>query len=266
MDIRKYFDLQNTPYYEICREERNLCALLYHLLLKDRGNFKKFMKLIGAQSYNQEDVQIYLEFAYLRDIWKRFGEIDSEKKNLRRRQFILNALQIEDHSKLRNCTVEEFNAAFTSRPSKKVIQSPSRWSITSFDGLFSKGEKTEKGDQDLFEEVAKFKWCFNVKPDIVIFTAKDKVISIEAKFESSEAKYPSSNRDKAIFNERNLQFATQTEIQKKMFQILGIEARQALITKKGNGDSYSWKDVFRDMDLSGSPIFLKKQIEHALKR
>jgi hypothetical protein len=267
MDIRKFFNLENTPYYEICREERNLCALLYHLLLKAPGNLQKFLTLIGVQTSKLEDVQIYLEFAYLRDIWKRFGEIGSEEKNQRRRQFILDALKLQNHRKLRNCTVEEFNSFFTSRPSRKEIQSPSRWSITRFDGLFRKGEKTENGDLDLFEEAAKFKWCFNVKPDIVIITSEGEVISIEAKFETGEAKYPSSKLDKAIFKRRNLQFATQTKIQKKMFEILDIEARHLLLAKKSNGDdSYAWKDVFGRMDLNEAPTFLEKQIKYALKR
>jgi len=278
--IREFFNLEDKPYYEICREEQNLCALLYHLLLVNPENLQNFLELVvGRKTSRPDNAQIYVEFAYLRDTWKEFGNggLPLGEQNQRRRHFILSALGLDGHEGLRNCSVEEFNAVFIKKTEKKKlsfshIQSPSSWSITQFDeveqfdNIFRKGEESEKGNQE-FLRAARFKWCFNVKPDIVIFTSEDKVISIEAKFESVEGKYPSSPEDKKRFKARNLSYESQTKIQKEMFELLGIEAHHVFVTKKGGeGNHLSWKDVFGILEVSAAPTFLRKQIDSALSK
>lgn len=120
----------------------------------------------------------------------------------------------------------EFNEYFGAvpLPSEKYIQSPGNWSISKFKDNFP--------DNDEFLKVCKFKWCFNVKPDIVIHTSNDHAICIEAKFESGEGIFPTKQTVKDEFNRRELKFVGQTEIQKKIMKLLGIKSKFLFLVQK----------------------------------
>ena len=263
--IRTHFELTG-PYHSLCREERNLCAVLYHLLLSNPENLPLFLKTIGREPAKLDNSEIYVEYAQLRDIWHAFGKNKpSEVENETRREFILDSLNLQSREDLRKLSVQEFNKVFVARtsPSSQVIESPSNWSIKQLDKSFPDDSGGSKG----FLQAARFKWCFNVKPDIVIFLSDDEAVSIEAKFESSEGKYPSGGEEWKIFQRRGLQKVPQTEIQKQVFRLLGIDATHVLLAKKGGGDGhFTWTEVFRALNVDQESRFIKEQIESFLKK
>ena len=263
--IRKYFELAG-PYHSLCREERNLCAVLYHLLVGNTENLSLFLKTIGHEAAKLDTVEIYVEYAHLRDIWNAFGKgKPSEVANETRRNFILDALDLQSRKDLRNASVKEFNEFFVARksPSSKVIESPSNWSIKQLHESFP----DDSGGSKELHRAACFKWCFNVKPDIVIFLSQDEAVSIEAKLESSESKYPSGGDEWTIFEERGLTKVPQTVIQKQVFKLLGIDATHVLLAKNGGGDGqFSWAEVLRALNLDKESEFIQDQIESFLKR
>ncbi len=72
----------HSEFYLFCREERQLCALLAHLLMQKGQNLERFLALFDKQLQKEklppfsnspaapvDKAQIYLEFAYLRDRW-----------------------------------------------------------------------------------------------------------------------------------------------------------------------------------------------------
>lgn len=259
--IRAYLQ-QTGPYHVICREERNLCAVLYHLLLSNPENLPRFLKAIGRAPVKLENPEIYVEYAQLRDIWYAFGgsKPSPEEKNQTRREFILDALDLQSSGDLRNLSVEEFNRFFVARepPSSDKIESPSNWSIMQLDKSFPKDSR----ESGRFIEAVRFKWCFNVKPDIVIFPSPNNAISIEAKLESTESKYPSGQAESKIFKERSIPKVPQTEIQKQAFDLLGIDAHHVILAKTGGRkDQFAWKEVLCELDAGQEPEFIKKQIE-----
>lgn len=60
----------DISYYKINREERNLCAILFHTLLID-NNFTLFLNKINCDfPVVENEKSIYLEYAFIRDIWE----------------------------------------------------------------------------------------------------------------------------------------------------------------------------------------------------
>lgn len=101
--------------------------------------------------------------------------------------------------------------------SSALIQSPSQWSLKQFAPNIS-------SDKD-FLATCKFKWSFNIKPDLVIHMSNDHAVGIEAKYASREGSYPAKGDEKAIFAARGLHHVGQTELQEYMFRhLLGVEA------------------------------------------
>ena len=52
--MRDHFGISD-PYHQICREERNLCALLYHLLLSSRENLIRLLELVDVPTKELPD-------------------------------------------------------------------------------------------------------------------------------------------------------------------------------------------------------------------
>lgn len=187
-NIRNYLNW-NDNYYKINREERNLAAIFYHLLLKDK-NMKMFLNLIGCNfEIIDNEFSIYFEYAYLRDLWATI------KKNDKKRELIYKFLKIKNINVIKQFSIEKFNEFFGARPkaSKNHIQSPSTWSIKNY---------TDQLDDQDFLEVCKFKWAFKAKPDIVIHTSYNNAICIETKLFSSESSYPSNKEEKKYLKKR----------------------------------------------------------------
>lgn len=247
----------DAPYYTINREERNLAAIFYHALLIN-NNLKNILDKLSIQ-YVEEELAVYFEYSFLRDLWFSIDKADNQTK----RKTILSLLEPENRAYLENCSVYDFNIWFGAVPvpSRDYIQSPGNWSVDKY--------RHNIHDNEEFMKVCKFKWCFNAKPDIVIHTSNNHAVCIEGKFESGEGTYPSKESEKTEFNTRGLPNVKQTEIQKKIMELLGIEASFIFLVKS---DIYStshkiihWADAFDMLDMSGSPQFIQKWVQSLKK-
>jgi hypothetical protein len=217
MNIRTFLNYIDG-YYKINREERNLTAILYHLLLLD-DNLKLFLKKINNNiPINDSEIGIYFEYSFLRDLWNNIQNDNDTKRKL-----ILEFLKPVNSDALSNMDIVDFNKYFGAK-SESYIESPGNWSIRNYDKTII--------ENDEFLEVCKFKWCFNIKPDIVIHTSNDSAVCIEAKFESKEGQYP-SGIDKQIFRRRMLPSIGQLSIQKKLMEeLLGLQTDFIFLVQK----------------------------------
>ena len=238
----------DKPYVDICREERNFAAMLYHLLL-DKDRLKAFLELVGDSTSSIDDVRIYFEYAHLRDLWAAVAaEAKRERKtanlNDRYRKIILRLFCGSTESNQLPTDCKEFNEFFIGKGAKasaQQIQSPSRWQKSQFDTWCK-----EPFDRKFAERACMLNWAFNAKPDLVLHLGDNRAICIEAKLESKIDEY-------SIKPARSDRFSMkQTEIQKFIIKdLLGYETRLVVIEKKPNAaksrevwSHYAWKDVF----------------------
>ena len=254
MNIRELLNY-SPAYFTINREERNLAAIFYHVLLINNNLEKILSKLDINYPIIEEEVGIYFEYALLRDLWYRTPKEDNENK----RNTIIELLSPDNKEYLKFCSVLEFNKHFGAVPvsSADYIQSPGNWSVSRF--------KDNISNNDEFLKTCKFKWCFNAKPDIVIHTSNNHAVCIEAKYESEEGFYPSKQSEKEEFKRRGLAYVGQAEIQKMIMQLLGIESKFIfLVQKSTDSKTHSillWKEAFDGMDLTGCPYFITEWIK-----
>ena len=252
-NIRQYLNWTGS-YSAINREERNLAAILYHALLVN-DNLDRFLALIECPGdVVESEMGIYLEYAYVRDLWFHIEENDTK------RRLILELLKPMNSNELQGMTDLEFNSHFGAapKPSKMYIQSPGLWSLSRFDKTIE--------DDDEFLKTCLFKWAFNAKPDIVIHTSRDEAVCIEAKLVSPEGQYPQSGGEKGIFRSRGLEYVRQTTLQKYLMEdLLGINTWFVFLVQKTSqaADSHQlllWEDVFRSLGLSDIPRFMRETI------
>ncbi|HEY41730.1 MAG TPA: hypothetical protein G4O18_07715 [Dehalococcoidia bacterium] len=246
----------NKNYSHINREERNLAAIFYYALLHN-NNAQRFLRLIGDDNpCNGNDFGIYFEYAFLRDLWHN---IDKEYENDVKRNIILELLEPTNIAELKSTSILEFNTYFgcVPKPSNQFIQSPGNWSIIGNPKINVKGFNQTVDNNEEFEKVCKFKWSFNIKPDIVIHTSKDSAICIEAKLESGEGHYPANPNEEAVFNKRGIkERISQTSLQKYMMEdLLGIETKFVFLVNNSNvkSDSHTtitWQEVFNILDTT----------------
>jgi hypothetical protein len=249
----------DKPYYEINREERNVAGLLYHLLLS-KDNLMTFLSDLGYNNIDCEQVELYYEFAYVRDLWKKLPNDNELKKS-----FIIETLNYIGLSQLLpNEEVKSFNTFFgaTRAESEKYIVSPANWSIS---GMSDK----LKENQSLFEAVCMLKWGFNVKPDIVIVLPNNQAICIEAKWDSTEGTYKGNDLFKNV---------KQLYVQKYvMEEILNYDhVDYVFLTKsttRGNSKkeidsvlNHHWNQIFQKLDYSDSLPFAQKWIERIINQ
>ena len=121
-------------------------------------------------------------------------------------------------------------------------------------------------DNNDFLRVCRFKWAFNIKPDIVIHLNRNKALCIEAKYESGEGYYPSTTEEVEIFERRSIPRVGQMELQKYMMEdLLGIEMDfMFLVSKKQTSETHrivTWAEAFESLDLTGMPAFVTKMVE-----
>lgn len=249
-------------YFLFNREERNYAAIFYALMFNP-SNLRKFINLCNC-SFNIDEIHfgIYFEYSYLRDLWDKINKENENKEEIKR-EIIRNKLKISQIEEIIKLDFKDLNEKFgiAGSPSKDQIQYPGKWALTKFykNFLYNKED---------FLKVCKFKWSFNIKPDIVIQMNEKQVICIEAKYESSEGSYPSSEIEKNIFKkEFDLNEIKQTELQKYMFEdLLGFDClsvflRHKIINKTNYYLTLTWKDIFNSLDLSSLPLFAKEMIK-----
>jgi len=273
MNIREI--IGNPPnYWEFCREERNYAAILFAELCK-KENLAAFLKKYSTDDQPIENYQfgIYFEYAYLRDLWNSIGKSNEggkhessnnldaiEAANIKRKEIIQKCLtKVTGVDAILKKSILEINQHFVSgKPSEIFIQSPGRWSVAALSNTF-------KQPSDLLI-ACKFKWAFNIKPDLVIHLSKEKAICIEIKHESGEGRYPATTGEKSIFKSAGIKETVgQIEMQKYlMTELLGLTTQFIFIKSKNIKTSNSlhdcptelhWKDVFGCMDIAHMPLF-----------
>jgi hypothetical protein len=243
---------ENSEYYKLNREERNLCATLYHLLLEN-NNLKKFLTLIDCK-YEVNEPEIYVEYAFIRDIWHKIKEQKTTPNSNQKKKNIIMECFPSKRKDWEKKDISGFNAVFISAraPSVKEIESPSNWNV-------KKLSETFENDKQEFLNACIFKWAFNAKPDMVIHTSQNTAICIECKLESGESTYPSNAEEKKIFDQLRLARVKQTEVQEKIMKLLGFDAQHINIAKQKlpNENTFTWKEIFSKLERPNSPFIQK---------
>ena len=269
--------IASQPFYRFVREERLFCATLAHLLMQRGPNLGEFLRLINDKSPEGPDLsivqletaQIYLEFTFLRDSWDLLGTNHEEK---RERIFtLLSRVPGLGHYERESfpSTIPEFNAFFMGPFGARIVSDiayPGRWSVRTLFERFGK-------NPDDFRNFCRFKWSFNIKPDMVVLLEGSQPICVEAKLESGEGWYPSTAKEKAIFDDlfgRGKGHVGQIALQQFMFEhLLASPCQSILIAGTGpvgvGGDApalfLSWDEVFQELDLDSSLPYVRKLIE-----
>jgi hypothetical protein len=239
------------PFSEFNREERNAVATLYAALLLD-GNLKRFTDLLQCGAFSGVATETFVEWTYLRDLWNHHS-----KSNDERRLAILDVLEPSNRRHLQACSAEDFNRFFgvAGHVSKEHIQSPGRWSVLRF-------AKNIEGN-DEFLRTCRFKWAFNIKPDLMLDNGEKHLLCIEAKLESLEGSYPTSSPEKAEFARRQIERIKQTELQRHLLEdLLGYTADFRFLVQSTAAASMShatvtWAEVFEALDLSPLPSWVR---------
>lgn len=256
MNIREISKI-DLNYFEINREERNYAAIFFTALCKP-NNSEAFLKFCGFNYKDNTDFGIYFEYAYLRDLWNNIHDENIKKEIIRQK---LNISKIDE---ILTLPIEEINKKFGvgGEASGKFIQFPGKWAIIKYDEHFP--------NNDDFIKICRFKWSFNIKPDIVIHLDRNNAVCIEAKYESSEGFYPSSEIEKEIFRKRGLKYIGQMELQKYMMEnLLGVKTDFLfLVSKEKKSETHkliSWAKAFTSIDLSEMPKFAIEMVKNISK-
>ncbi len=268
MSIREIASIEE-PYSAINREERHYVAVLFAALTgpQKKESISKFLKLCKHPPLSDlelESCEVYFEYAFLRDIWSTLS--DDKKKDI-----VCQCLPKTVTDKLQYESLKEFNKTFVgSNASARTVQSPGRWSNAKIAKIC---EKLDSSDERL--QACRFKWAFNIKPDLVIHINKDSAVCVEAKCTASESKYSAcfeTQKGKHTISE------TQLKLQHYMMkELLGIETRHILLemprresvskSKRpneipdGNSIVLSWKTVLEELGMGD----VWKRMEKALR-
>jgi hypothetical protein len=235
MNLRQLVGIE-VPYFEFDREERQMAAILFHLL-NHKDNAERVLHSVAPEwKINPAEFGIYFEYSYPRDLWDRM-EVKASS-NASKREVIMEILgkQGFDVRKLAAlATDKDFNGFFIKKPSSNYIQSPANWNLSQIAHSLPPPDSNE----DLLI-ACKVKWAFKVKPDLVIHADCEHALCIELKLESGEGSYPSESCEKKLLRERGL-FAekkarplpmSQTDLQKfLMTELLGLDCRFRFITQ-----------------------------------
>lgn len=257
------------------------CALLAHLFLQKGNNLATFIELVDAKLPTParltvtglEHAELYLEFAYLRDYWNGLGRDNGAK-----RDFIFGLLSQVDSLAYHQSadfpkTIPEFNERFMGSHGRAIrddIVYPGQWSVAALDKQFDQRQQ----ESIKFRDLCRFKWAFNIKPDLVLLIPGSTPLCIEAKLESKEGWYPASDSEAQIFDRRfdpQKGRVRQIELQGFMFEkLLRSPCQQVLICrdkKEYQGKQeykdvaiLCWLEVFDKLDKTGSLPFVEKLI------
>jgi hypothetical protein len=253
MNLRELVGI-DEPYFQFDREERQMAAILFHLLNHNDNAGRVIRSVEPDWKINPTEFGIYFEYSYPRDLWDRM-EVKASS-NAHKREVIMAILgkQGFDVSKLATlATNEDFNGFFIQKPSSGYIQSPANWNLLQIaDNLPS-----PDSNNDLLI-ACKVKWAFKAKPDIVIHADREHALCIELKLESSEGSYPSEGDEKKLLRVRGLfgegkRFMlpmSQTKLQRfLMVDLLGLTCRFRFVSRQGKpGSEYvSWNDFLEPL-------------------
>ncbi|MBA4180132.1 MAG: hypothetical protein C0506_06035 [Anaerolinea sp.] len=272
------------PFYTFVREERQFCAVLAHLLMQKGPNLGAFLNVVNARtgsSYPTEyldEAEIYLEFAFLRDAWELLNAPLSHP-GVRRTVGALASINQAKHTRIRllldrsgltdfdipsAADPATFNERFMGRAGRSVkhdISSPGRWSIPAMLKHVNGGKDVPFG---VIEALAKLKWCFNIKPDLVLMLPGQPVLCVEAKLESGEGTYPSGDDAEAL----RRAFPTykkpwrQFDIQAHLFgKLLAVSHTQIVVSRSAaRPEDLTWAQVFGAMEMESSIPFVSQLV------
>ena len=266
--------LRETPFYRFVREERLFCTTLVHLLLQRGRNLKDFLELVnsrlpgpGIDTSHLEEAEVYMEFTRLRDHWNGLGKDNNAKRDL-----IFDLLEraggLTRHLDTVPEGIAEFNQFFMGPRGGKSLRDivyPGSWSV---DILAQRFEDRPQ----VFREFCRFKWAFNIKPDIVVLVPGSGPLCIEAKLESREGQYPTKRDERATFNRmfrRGQGRVQQVELQQFMFEkLLAAPCHLLTIGRTPVGrarDAYqipflTWTEAFQVLDAEASVPYVHRLI------
>ncbi len=247
------------PFWSFNREERNAVGILVGLLTRP-GNLGAFTRLLEWNPPDVSNAEVSVEWTYLRDLWNWHSRRATPD---RLRVAVLDCLRPSNRAVLEECSILEFNTYFGAvpRPSATYVQSPSNWSVLRFAPSIPDAEE--------FRRTCRFKWAFNVKPDLVVQTPTGAVLCVEAKWDSAEGRYPSSEVEKAVFRERKIAYLSQTEVQRYLVNnVLGFTgtfaylARRHVVTEAER--TVTWSELLQALDRSAAPAFVQKWCDLAI--
>jgi hypothetical protein len=251
----------SSVFYTFAREERQLCALLAHLLMQQGPNVERFLNLFEEQLKKEDlkpyagpsrvpvaEAEVYLEFAFLRDRWNQLGadlQHDLAAKNNAKREFLFELLGrvptlrgLEEREKF-PADAASFNVCFMGTAPRSVkhdIASPALWTVAALYKLSHLDQGVTADRQAVFRDLCKFKWAFRIKPDLVLVIPGHPPICVEGKLESPEGSYPTKPDETKLFDKT---FTTasrrvwQVELQDFLFRVLlGCEPRPLFIAQK----------------------------------
>lgn len=238
------------PFRTFDREERNAVAKLL-VLLSEPANLRVLAEACHWEVDSLDGAEVGVEWTYVRDLWA--WHVEHGKADLR--TAIIDSLRPSNAPDLAAMSPLAFNSHFGAvpAPSSTFIQSPSNWSVTRFDPNIT--------DNDEFLRTCIFKWAFNVKPDLVVQVG-EQVLCIEAKWDSREGTYPSSEKEKTIFGRRWLDPVRQTEVQRYLVNdLLGFDGTFAYLTKQPTDSkadhSITWTDLLSRMTADHCPQHIR---------
>lgn len=254
-------------YIESCREERNLAAVLYHML-QDDDCLQAFLRLAGLPDQDVGEAEVYFEYACLRDLWaetRRLPQDGPDARNRQLREAVVAMLEVATHAVprlVRNSEAdwadgvlpelppladgasacEAFNRYFIAgqRPvSNDSIQMPARWD----QGLFDRW--AADGGIGFAAAVCSLKWAFNAKPDLVIDLGNGGIVCVEAKLGSGLGAYQARGTA-GVF--RLDQLALQEFVIRDLLGHSGTAARFVTVSERAPRERdgwtpLSWRDV-----------------------
>jgi hypothetical protein len=147
---------------------------------------------------------------------------------------------------------------------KLDIVMPGQWSVRALYDEF-------KATPEVFRDLCRFKWSFNIKPDLVILLPDTSPICIEAKLESGEGFYPANSAEGLLFDELFAEQprkgrVAQFELQEFMFrELLETSCLPVILSRSSrpvlpepSAVFLTWSEVFSRLDLETSLPFVKR--------
>jgi hypothetical protein len=278
INLRDYWGFHKS-YALINREERNYAALLYHLFMLG-DNVRRFLEYTQypwRDSFDLGEMGIYLEYAMLRDLWRWLdaSEQDVAARNAKKRNFLLDFLQPAERPRLEQMSVEAFNRFFgASNPSSQNIQQPATWSLNNALQQGGMADPKTEPDEERFLKYCKLKWGFNIKPDIVIQTQEDAVLSMNCYTDATDGNYPRNKADREVFEHRfgrDFPQITSWAVERFLLhEVLGLKAQFLSIQRERSADQQEtaegftvllWKEAFQAMDTSHAHMFIQMMVE-----
>lgn len=258
-------------FFRFTREERLFASIFTHLLMEQGSNIASFLKLVASKlkedptwvSESVDDARVYFEFTFLRDDWKALEKNGEREDYIFRLFSLIPALSGYQRSHFPE-EAKAFNEVFmggSPRVPREDIAMPGMWSVSAIAHRFG-------DDPQAVRDLCRFKWAFNIKPDIVLVLPGPTAICVEAKLESGEGQYPSSAKECEVFDklfgigERRV---GQIEEQRFMFSTLLEIPCDFVFLQRDDVDhpdavSITWHEVFEFLDLTSSTQYVRDLI------